>query len=199
MNEPRTPASYERVSWRGTLPFDPEEGVIGFSLERGDGTVIRVAAHRHDLQQLSQTLAECYDSSRAGTPMTSAPHPSRHAPRCSDCCYFDRYGRCDHPSTAVEATSGAPTMRAADMRAAPQPSDDPQLCGPEGLLFMRRDRGGQALDRSRQDGEFIPDRLVENVVGLSTPASTDVGREQFGVGTCKPIPEPLVDRDLGHL
>jgi hypothetical protein len=54
---PRTPHSYRRASWHGTLPLDPDEGVVGVSMRWAQG-VERFAVDRPSAVRLLASLAE---------------------------------------------------------------------------------------------------------------------------------------------
>lgn len=73
----RTPASYERATLRGTLPWDTESQVVGLSFDKSDGTVVRLALDFGSARALVDSLTESYVSRFGGSQSdTSALSPS---------------------------------------------------------------------------------------------------------------------------
>jgi hypothetical protein len=94
------------------------------------------------------------------TAQAAAPakqHPSRSAPRCTDCLHSmqradSRPLSCNHPATSVDPVSGEPLLNALAMRAHRTNGDAASAlselyCGPRGLLFKPKSGATPPADK----------------------------------------------------
>lgn len=84
--------------------------------------------------------AKAADSHKRSMPVPEAKlHPSRAAPKCSDCTAKTKAGFCDHPAMPVSLVTGNPLIACQEARA-----EEGGACGSAAALFVRRDGSGNA-------------------------------------------------------
>ncbi len=134
-------------------------------------------------------------------PAGPAMHPSRSAPLCIACRYFETQKRgfyCSHPSAPVECIAGKPAARCEVMRQFDPDNRKFAGCGAKGALFAARDDLGQVGQGSGDHFQPAADVFFNPGAVDLERASNQVGAQQVRVGFAVPVTETAVDVDTAR-
>ena len=80
----RIPDSYERATWRGTLPADKDASEIGLSFQKADGEIVRlalpIASARSVVASLDDYVGKStcsHSDSSSGNPQSAVSMPEK--------------------------------------------------------------------------------------------------------------------------